>query len=359
MVVFFFRHLVAIFTAGFIFAFNASCSKGKLLATQNDGSKKINPYSGTDTETPPSDISGAWLVMCRSEATSEGVFLLQCRVNDRNDTKYHNNLDLKIKLPDGTQLDPSQIQIKNNQDYFTFEATIRSPGTVQVEAKSSDGAVTISKQVSMGAVQDLPGLLVGVCGYTNPIPQSTGCDQFKSNFFSKSADKCPAPYIWAPTSSRFQGAVGSGMLEWGSGTCILSPASVDPLLFKEMEKSPADYAVKGGAYGFSFNFTGTCAPATNIFPMKANTCECHTGFQLMEISSHVGGYVNGKSYTCVALATGGKAAALKRDAVTNLNTYNYLQHNTDKTRCLYGSWAPIAAKGDGFDVNWRSVCLSE
>jgi hypothetical protein len=345
----------------------SSCSKGKLLGNQNDGTKKINPYSGTDTETNPSDISGAWLVMCRSEPTSDGAFLLQCRANDRNGIKYIKDIDFKIKLPDGSQLDPSQIKKNSTQDYFTFEATIRSPGPVRLEAKSSDGIISISKNVSLGSVQDLPGLLVGVCGFTNPPlnntpfpaePPATGCTIFKSDFFTTSNSRCPNLYTWAPTSSRFQAAVGSGMLQWGSGTCFLSKAAIDSQLLQEMERNPADFVVKEAAYGHSFNYTGNCDPGANAFPMRLD-CSCPEGFLKTEISSHVGGYTTGRSYTCMALATGSRAAALQKDAMTNLKNYiNEPEHPNDMLRCVNSNWAPVAANGGGLDTNWRSVCLA-
>ena len=368
MVVFSFWPIFRLFVTAFALAVTSSCSKGTLLGNQNDGTKKINPYSGTDTETNPSDISGAWLVMCRSEPTSDGAFLLQCRANDRNGIKYTKDIDFKIKFPDGSQLDPSQIKMNSTLDYFTFEAMIRSPGPVRLEAKSSDGIISISKSVSLGAVQDLPGLLVGVCGFLNPPlnnnpfpsePPASGCTKFKSDFFLKSNSRCPNLYTWVPTSSRFQANEGSGMLEWGSGTCFLSRSAIDSQLLQEMEKNPADFVVKDAAYGHSFNFTGTCDPGTNAFPMKID-CSCPVGFLKTEISSHVGGYTTGRSYTCTALATGPRAAALQKDAVTNLKNYiNELEHPKDKLRCQNSNWAPIAANGDGLDTNWRSVCLAQ
>jgi hypothetical protein len=369
MVVFSFQPIFNLFIFGYILAMTSSCSKGKLFGNQNDGTKKINPYSGTDTETNPSDISGAWLVMCRSEPTSDGAFLLQCRANDRKSTKYDKNLDIKIKLPDGTFLDPSQITMKAMQDNFTFEATIRSPGPVRVDAKSSDGTVAISKSISLGTVQDLAGLLVGVCGFTNPLaplpfpaePPSSGCDKYRSKNIFSSENVCPTDYVWVPASSKFQGDQGTPGQQWGSGTCSLSIGAVDSQLRQEMLKSPADFAVMGAAYGHAFNWTSECFAQSAIPPMTQD-CKCQPGFLLTEISSHLGGLASGRSYTCVALATGSRAAALQKDALMDLKTYsNVPAHQGNKTRCQNqnASWAPISANVGGSDQNWQSVCLSK
>lgn len=343
----------------YLVSYNVSCSKGNFQSAQNIQDKKVNPYSGSDTETKPSEISGAWLVMCRSAKVSDGSYMLQCRVGDKGGDKYQNKLQVKIGLPDGLSLDPMLIKNLPTSDYFTFEAMIKSPGPVAIEVSTSDGVLISQKKVPLSVTQDLGGLLVGVCGY-NAVNGPMGCTQFRAGFFVDNPQNvCPTGYLWRPMASRFQGAGGIADPSNSSGTCVLSEASVDPSLLTEMNKTPADYAVKGAAYGFSFNTDGRCDIATNIFPMDKTQCTCPNGFEKKEISAHVQSSTTGRSYTCVALATGPKAAPLQKFALTELQSYQSIDHQKDMARCLNGSWAPISARADGLDNRWRSVCLSE
>ncbi len=348
---------IALPTIGWL---SLSCSKGTFQSAQNIQDKKVNPYSGSDTETKPSEISGAWLVMCRSTKTNEGSYILQCRVDDRVGVKYQNKLNVKIGLPDGTTVDPASIKTLASGDYFTFEALIKSQGPVNIDVSSSEGTIMAQKKMPLMVTQDLAGLLVGVCGYT-ASSGPTACDQFKSGPFSRenSQSLCPTGYFWRHTASRFQGQDGSGDTANWSGTCVLGEASVDPNLVVEMKKSPADYAVKGAAYGFSFNTDGRCDSATNIFPMEGAQCSCPGGFERKEISAHVESFTAGRSYTCVALATGSKAAPLQKFAITDLDSYPFTDHLQNKDRCTSGLWAPLSARADGLNERWRSVCLAE
>ncbi|MEI8025394.1 MAG: hypothetical protein WCI18_03510 [Pseudomonadota bacterium] len=335
------------------------CSKGTFQSGQNKQDKKINPYSGSDTETKPSEISGAWLVMCRSTKMSDGVFKLQCRVDDKGGVKYQNKLSIKIGLPDGSAVDPTSIQTLPGGDYFSFEATINSQGPITIEVSSSAGTLMAEKKMPLMLTQDLSGLLVGVCGYTGANGPKV-CDQFKAGpFIDNSPSLCPTGYLWTHTASRFQGEIGSGKTENWSGTCVLGDASVDPNLLAEMKNSPKDYAVKGAAYGFSFNTDGNCDSSTNIFPMGGAQCSCPDGFVKTQISAHVQSYDKGRSYTCVASSTGPKASPLQKFAITELKDYPFQDHSKDMTRCKQGSWAPISARANGLNDQWRSVCLAE
>jgi hypothetical protein len=62
------------------------------LPRKNDDDKKINPYAGTGKETPPSNISGAWLTQCQIESlgkavSANGKDILYCRSTNKSNEK--------------------------------------------------------------------------------------------------------------------------------------------------------------------------------------------------------------------------------------------------------------------------------
>ena len=337
----------------FIFLFCSACSKGLTLT---DGDKKIsrNPYSGTDKETAPSDISGAWLTKCQVSELSKTTFQVQCRIESPSGEKYPKTVDVTFRQVNGGELKSIYTKQLPADNFYHFESNIEASSPVEVLVKASDGSSTVKGVIILDQELEqtsLLGMLTGVCGYQGSA--DSGCTLFQESMPNSS---CPEGYIFAQMTSRFQGPEGSAIEGNKSGTCIFENFSNQKTL-----KNPKKYAYKGVAYGFCKTTTDTtqCIDNSAKAPLNANN-QCPGGFTSQQLSAHVDGNTDYRTFTCVANETGPLAEPPKKGAILHVRAYDYQKHNDsdERERCPRGmEWTPLSGRYQGINEQWVSGCV--
>jgi len=329
------------------------CSKGLNLT---GGDKKIsrNPYEGTEKETPPSDISGAWLTKCRVTELSKGTFQVQCRLEGEAGVKYPKAVEVSYRQANGSVINGIATKQLPSTDFYHFEAKIETTSPVEIIVKPADNSFVVKAIVILNdelGAKTLAGLLTGVCGYQGP--QDSGCNLVQE---SLPDSKCPDGYSFVQMTSRFQGPNGRAIEGNNSGTCVLDQASNPTTL-----EDPKKFAYKGAAYGFCKTSTDTkrCIDSSARAPMSPNN-DCPEGFSNWQISAHVDGSTNFRTFTCVANETGSAAEPPRPGAIIHLKNYDFRTHNdsSERQRCPSGmEWTPISGRHLGQNEQWVSGCV--
>lgn len=329
------------------------CSKGLNLT---GGDKKIsrNPYGGTEKETPPSDISGAWLTKCRVTELSKGTFQVQCRLETEAGVKYQKSVEVSYRQVNGNVMNGIETKQLPSTDFYHFESKIEATSPVEIVLKPSDHSFAVKAIVILNeelGAKTLAGLLTGVCGYQGL--QNSGCNLFQE---SLPENRCPDGYTFVQMTSRFQGPNGSAIEGNNSGTCVLDQAG-NPLTLDD----PKKFAYKGAAYGFCKTTTDTtrCIDGSARAPMSQNN-GCPKGFTNQQISSHVDGSTNFRTFTCVAEETGQEAEPPRPGAILHIKSYDYRTHSdtSERQRCPSGmEWTPISGRYLGVNEQWVSGCI--
>jgi hypothetical protein len=336
-----------------ILLFCTACSKALNLT---EGDKKIsrNPYSGTDKETAPSDISGAWLAKCQVSELSKSTYQVQCRIESPSGEKYPKTVDVTYRQVNGGELKSIYTKQLPADNFYHFESKIEASSPIEVLVKVSDGtfavkSVTILDQELEQA--SLLGMLTGVCGYQGAA--DSGCNLFQESMPNGS---CPDGYIFAQMTSRFQGPEGSAIEGNMSGTCIFENSSSQKTL-----DNPKKYAYRGVAYGFCKTNADAkqCIDNSAKAPLNANN-QCPDGFTIQQLSAHVDGNTNYRTFTCIANDTGPLAEPPKKGAILHVKPYNFQRHNDsdERERCPSGmEWTPLSGRYKGENEQWVSGCV--